>query len=230
MKLRVEFLKASKKIASEKSGFSLIELLMVTVMIGILSSLAILNAMSAKIAANETSAAATLKTFLHANYTYYTAHNSFAIPQQLAEQGFVSSEFGNMETLSCGKTVFKKSGYAFIMVPTKLERQITRQSSSPSSNGNGNNNGNGNGNNNGGGNNSSDSDVVILEYLMDAIPITEYVPSVSKTGLKWFYTDSITNLIWVINDPKRQNPCSPGEFCFDLQKMQPKYDECTPLN
>ena len=252
MKLKPRAFNKLKSLRSTSSGFSLIELLMVTVVVFILCSLATLNLMSAKVAANEASATATLKTFLQANYTYYTANNSFATPGQLAKAGYVGEEFGKMEVLSCGKTVFNKSGYAFIMVPTKLERRISKQNKQSSNqsiensikngggtnNGNGgsNNNGNGGSNNNGngggtngggnnngnggsggsGGNNSSE-EIVILEYLMDALPISEFKPSAFKTGIRWFYIDSITNNLWTIKDPKRFSPCSPGEFCYDLQ-------------
>jgi len=266
MKLQTRAFNKLKSLRSTSSGFSLIELLMVTVIILILCSLATLNLMSAKIAANEASATATLKTFLQANYTYYTANNSFATPGQLAAAGYVGEEFGKMEVLSCGKTVFNKSGYAFVMVPTKLERRISKQSkqssnksiesfvkngggSNNSNGGNGNNgnsggnNGNGGGNNgnsggnngnggsnNGNGGNNSSEEIVILEYLMDAFPISEFKPHAFKTGIRWFYIDSITNNLWTIKDPKRFSPCSPGEFCYDLQKQQPKYEDCSPLN
>ena len=255
MKLKPRAFNRLKSLRSTSLGFSLIELLMVTVVVLILCSLASLNLMSAKIAANEASATATLKTFLQANYTYYTANNSFATPGQLATAGYVGEEFGKMEVLSCGKTVFNKSGYAFVMVPTKLERRISKQNKESSNksiegsskngggnngnNGNSGNNGNNGGNNgnsggnngNGGGNgNNSSEEIVILEYLMDAFPISEFKPHAFKTGIRWFYIDSITNNLWTIKDPKRFSPCSPGEFCYDLQKQQPKYEDCSPLN
>jgi prepilin-type N-terminal cleavage/methylation domain-containing protein len=244
MKLKPRAFNKLKSLKSTSLGFSLIELLMVTVVVLILCSLATLNLMSAKIAANEASATATLKTFLQANYTYYTANNSFATPGQLAKAGYVGEEFGKMEVLSCGKTVFNKSGYAFVMVPTKLERRISIQNKTSSNKSiegsvkNGGNNGSSGGNNgssggtnngNSGSNNSSE-EIVILEYLMDAFPISEFKPSAFKTGIRWFYVDSITNSLWTIKDPKRFSPCSPGEFCYDLQKQQPKYDNCSPLN
>ncbi len=239
MRLKPRAFNKLKSLRSTSSGFSLIELLMVTVIVLILCSLAALNLMSAKIAANEASATATLKTFLQANYTYYTANNSFATPGQLATAGYVGEEFGKMEVLSCGKTVFNKSGYAFVMVPTKLERRISTQNKQSSNktaetsakNGSGTNGGvTNNGGNNGSGGNNSSEEIVILEYLMDAFPISEFKPHAFKTGIRWFYIDSITNSIWTIKDPKRFSPCSPGEFCYDLQKQQPKYEDCSPLN
>ncbi|MBK7993434.1 MAG: type II secretion system protein [Blastocatellia bacterium] len=250
MSLKPKAFNRLKSLKSTSSGFSLIELLMVTVVVLILCSLATLNLMSAKIAANEASATATLKTFLQANYTYYISNDSFATPGQLAAAGYVGEEFGKMEVLSCGKTVFNKSGYAFVMVPTKLERRISKQNkpssnksiensvknsggtnngNSGGTNGGGTNGGGTNNGNSGGGNNSSE-EIVILEYLMDALPISEFKPHAFKTGIRWFYIDSITNTLWTIKDPKRFSACSPGEFCYDLQKQQPKYEDCSPIN
>ncbi|MBI4854612.1 MAG: type II secretion system protein [Acidobacteria bacterium] len=226
---------------NKQRGFSMIELLVVIVIIFILSSIAIVNLLSAKTSANEAAAIGELKAFLIANHTYFTIHNSFATPAQLNKAGFIGDEAGSQETLSCGKTIFSKSGYSFTMVPTKVERRLTKQTASTpkkddfsrtASNNNKDSYSNApnNGNNGNNGNNDSGEEIAILEYLMDAVPLSEYKPNVFKTGIRWFYTDSISNSIWIINDPKRKNPCSPGEFCYDLTKSQPLYNECSPIN
>lgn len=224
---------------NKQHGFSMIELLVVIVIIFILSSIAAINLLSAKTSANEASAVGELKAFLIANHTYFSIHNSFATPGQLYKAGFIGEEAGKIETLSCGKTVFSKSGYSFTMVPTKVERRFTKQASAKSSqndfsalskDNNQNFQGTNAAGNGGNGNNDTAEELVILEYLMDAVPLSEYKPNVFKTGTRWFYTDSMSNSIWTINDPNRKNPCSPGEFCYDLKKSQPLYNDCSPLN
>ncbi|KAF0247633.1 MAG: hypothetical protein FD167_2964 [bacterium] len=231
-----------KTFCISKCGFSLIELLVVMAIVFILSSIATLNLLSAKTSANEASAIAELKIFLIANHTYFSIHNSFATPGQLYKASFIGDEAGTIETISCGKTIFTKSGYSFTMVPTKVERRSIKQaanhlsyndgfslSKAVSSNNENSYSSNAASNGNSG-NNGSEDEIFILEYLMDAIPLSDYKPNVFKTGIRWFYTDSISNSIWTINDPKRKNPCSPGEFCYDLKKSEPMYNECSPLN
>ena len=198
-------------------GFSLLELIMVVGLLGILSAIAIPNMLAARRAANEASAISSLKTVLQANHSYYATNDTFGTPGQLYSAGFIDEQLGTLQQ-KCGKTIFKKHGYAFTMVPTKLERQVT-------------NGGGGNGNGNG---SSGDSEVIrITEYYMDGIPESAYEPDLFSTGVRWFYIDSITNIPWIISQSIHGgggNPCSPGVVCFDLSKSKPNYDICTPLN
>jgi len=202
-------------------GFSILEMLMVMGLIAILSAIAIPNLIAARIAANEASAIASLNAFLKANYDYNIANGTFGTPAQLRDAGYVDEQFGTPMD-KCGKTIYIKHGYALTMVPTKLERRL--------SSGNNGNSGVNNGNGNVGQNNNSGDTIVITEYYMDAVPLSVYEPTLYRTGIRWFYIDSITNTPWVINDTKQGNPCSPGVVCYDETNSKPQYEVCTPLN
>ena len=202
------------------NGFSLLELLLVVALIAILSAVAVPNMLAARRAANEASAIATLKNFVEANHAYFASNHTFGTPGQLYNAGFVDEQLGTPYD-KCNKTIFIKHGYAFTMVPTKLERMI-------------NNGGSGSGNSNGNGSGNSDDRIVITEYYMDAMPESSYEPTLSRTGVRWFYIDSITNIPWIIKKSLETggggSPCSPGVVCFDLSKSKPRYDVCIPLN
>jgi prepilin-type N-terminal cleavage/methylation domain-containing protein len=193
------------------NGFSLLELLLVVVMITILSAVAVPNMLAARRAANEASAIATLKNFVEANHSYYATNYTFGTPGQLYSAGFVDEQLGTPFD-KCGKTIFIKHGYAFTMVPTKLERLI----------------------NSGKGSESTNERIIITEYYMDAMPESSYAPTLARTGVRWFYIDSISNIPWIIKKSLETDgggsPCSPGVVCYDLSKSKPRYDVCIPLN
>ncbi|MEW6733668.1 MAG: type II secretion system protein [Acidobacteriota bacterium] len=228
-------------------GFSLLELLIVVGIIGILSVIAVPSLLAARRSANEASAIATLKTFLQANHTYFAVHRTFGTPGQLYAAKFVDEVLGEPTPIDCGKVVFNKHGYTFTMVPTKLERKINRTSGTnapapppggPPSGGGGQGGGSKGpdiapGGEQGG--NDKGDEIRILEFYMDGIPITAYRPSVSRTGIRWFYIDSLSNIPWVIKaslDGMNGNPCSNSSkyVCYDLTNGKPKYDNCIPLN
>ena len=60
-------------------GFSLIELLIVVAIILIIAAIAIPNLLQAKIAANESSAAGSLRTLTSAEVTYYNSYPTVAL-------------------------------------------------------------------------------------------------------------------------------------------------------
>jgi type IV pilus assembly protein PilA len=69
----------------KQKGFSLIELLIVVAIILIIAAIAIPNLLRARIAANESSAAASVRTIDTANLTYQTSYNAY--PTSLAQLG-----------------------------------------------------------------------------------------------------------------------------------------------
>lgn len=71
----------------KQKGFSLIELLIVVAIILIIAAIAIPNLLRAKIAANESSAAASIRTIVTANIEYSTSYPSAGYPAALANLG-----------------------------------------------------------------------------------------------------------------------------------------------
>jgi type II secretory pathway pseudopilin PulG len=205
-------------------GFSLLELLIIIGLVAILSAVAIPNMLAARRAANEASAIATLKAFVDSNHSYFAVNNTFGTPGQLHIAGFIDEQLGT-PVEKCGKMIFMKHGYAFTMVPTKLERQLNRDDR--------NDNG-GRSKDNNSGIESGAERIIISEYYMDAIPQSSYEAGMARTGVRWFYIDSITNIPWIINQSLTGggggSPCSPGVVCFDISSSKPRYDICTPLN
>ena len=97
----------------KQKGFSLIELLIVVAIILIIAAIAIPNLIKSKMAANESSAAGSLRTITTANIAYSTACPTVGFAATLAELQAgatcpaASNEIDN--TLSTGT----KSGYSF---------------------------------------------------------------------------------------------------------------------
>ena len=71
----------------KQKGFSLIELLIVVAIILIIAAIAIPNLLRAKIAANESSAAASVRTLVTANIEYQTSYPNNGFATNLAQLG-----------------------------------------------------------------------------------------------------------------------------------------------
>lgn len=71
-------------------GFSLIELLIVVAIILIIAAIAIPSLLQARLAANESSAAASLRTLTSAEVTYYNAYPTIGYANALGQMGGVS--------------------------------------------------------------------------------------------------------------------------------------------
>ena len=71
----------------KQKGFSLIELLIVVAIILIIAAIAIPNLLRAKIAANESSAAASVRTLVTANIEYQTSYPTQGYPANIAVLG-----------------------------------------------------------------------------------------------------------------------------------------------
>jgi type IV pilus assembly protein PilA len=114
---------------NRQKGFSLIELLIVVAIILIIAAIAIPNLLRSKMAANEASAVATLRTLNTASISYQTAYNNYQ--PNLASLGPVAS--GTAPTSTAADLVDNvlandpavKSGYTFAYTLTAGTYTIT---------------------------------------------------------------------------------------------------------
>jgi type IV pilus assembly protein PilA len=104
----------------KQKGFSLIELLIVVAIILIIAAIAIPNLLRARIAANESSAAASVRTVSTAELTYATSYPTVGYPASLAilgpaDQGCTAGPaVGNACIIDYTLGQGTKSGYTFV--------------------------------------------------------------------------------------------------------------------
>jgi type IV pilus assembly protein PilA len=114
----------------KQKGFSLIELLIVVAIILIIAAIAIPNLLRARIAANESSAAASIRTISTAELTYQTSYPTFGYAAQLPDLGPNTADpgctAGPVQANACiidltlaSSATTPKSGYKFTAVPSK---------------------------------------------------------------------------------------------------------------
>ena len=112
---------------SKEKGFSLIELLIVVAIILIIAAIAIPNLLRSKMAANEASAVASLRTYNTAIVSYQTTYGTDPATN-LSELGPSTSPTSTAADLVdnlLGSATANKSGYVFTYYPTALSGGAT---------------------------------------------------------------------------------------------------------
>jgi len=115
--------------ANKQKGFSLIELLIVVAIILIIAAIAIPNLLRSKMAANEASAVASLRTYNTAIVSYSTTYNTDPATDlsQLGPATTPSSTAADLVDNLLGSATPTKSGYNFTYTPGTASNGVISQ-------------------------------------------------------------------------------------------------------
>jgi type IV pilus assembly protein PilA len=113
---------------NKQKGFSLIELLIVVAIILIIAAIAIPNLLRAKMAANEASAVASLRTYNTAIVSYQTTYGTDPTTNlsELGPAATPSSTAADLVDNLLGAATPVKSGYAFTYTPVTGGANVTQ--------------------------------------------------------------------------------------------------------
>jgi len=114
---------------NKQKGFSLIELLIVVAIILIIAAIAIPNLLRSKMAANEASAVATLRTYNTAIVSYSTTYNTDPATDlsELGPATTPSSTAADLVDSLLGSATPVKSGYSFTYTPGAASNGVISQ-------------------------------------------------------------------------------------------------------
>jgi type IV pilus assembly protein PilA len=114
---------------NKQKGFSLIELLIVVAIILIIAAIAIPNLLRSKMAANEASAVASLRTYNTAIVSYSTTYNTDPSTSlaQLGPSSTPSSTAADLVDNLLGSATPTKSGYNFTYTPGAASNGVISQ-------------------------------------------------------------------------------------------------------
>ncbi|MFY9227457.1 MAG: type II secretion system protein [Blastocatellia bacterium] len=193
----------------KSSGFSLIELLIVTVIIGILSAIAVPNLVAARRAANEASGIADTRTVYQANVAFRSVNDFYALPTQLKKEDFLGDDFKatvvncSLEPNVAVGSFVLNNGYAIGVVPIEIDDKA--QVAAILARG-----------------------LPLRNYYLVAAPRSSIAAQPFQSGTKVFYIDSISNTFFKVKKQALSN--FTGICTVPVCNRASNYNNCEPAD